>query len=148
MEQIKLGDVHPLFSLIPIYLGKFFQNIYDDPNSVDDFRIFADAEEDQLHAIIMVLTFWFFWSLDRLESRDLLSNPQVIDGLQVIWGFNDRLINSYATQLDSQKQGMELLSLWTFIFKDILKTTKSTGFFSMAQLHKAQMSVLRGDYKV
>ena len=142
MRQIELGQAHPLFSLIPLYLGRFFESLSQDPNAEDDFRAFTKADENQLDFIMKMLVLWFFWSLDRLEKRILLSERLIQNGFSQIWEIDDEKLEWLIGQLDSLNPGEQLPFLWNLIFKNILKDETTTGLFSMMHLRNAQIGVL------
>lgn len=142
MERINRSVGNPLKSLLPIYLGKFFQGIYDDNNCTEVLSAFANAEEDTLDEVNRLLVFWFYWSLGQAD-RHLLAQKDIQDDMREIWSIDSMQFNELARRFDSLKDGGEhIVYLWELICKKLHNESLSPVFAFM-HLRNAMVNTLQ-----
>ncbi|MFA6475883.1 MAG: hypothetical protein WCV68_00555 [Candidatus Paceibacterota bacterium] len=141
MSEIK--SVHPLFTIIPMYLGSFYQGVLTDDKASVFFEILAEATEQQIDFVNRLLTVWFFWSADRLMDIKVLKERSVVVGFSKVWSLSDVELKSLVSSLDASGQGKDILYLWKKI-EEVLNHGDINPLYVFPHLRNAMTSVLQG----
>ncbi|MCX6713617.1 MAG: hypothetical protein NTV48_00735 [Candidatus Vogelbacteria bacterium] len=142
MTEIERQSVHPFFSIIPMYLGAFYQGVMKDDNAKKFFEIMAEATEQQIDAVNRLLTVWFFWSTDRLMNIKVIEDESVTLGFSKIWSLSNIEFNNLVSFLDSCSQGEDILYLWGKI-EEVLNRGNRSPEFVLPHIRNAMVSVLK-----
>ena len=137
----KLDKVHPFFSIIPIYLGQFYQGISTDSNTSVILNAFAQIDEQTLDSIDQMLVFWFFWSMDRLAGHYLLNDAKVQYGFKTIWSINEDRQKELIQIFDGLRPEEQPSFLWKLVQK-LLGDKSLSPLFALVHLRNAQMFVI------
>ncbi len=82
------------YAISATYLGDFYYRIAEDANCSDILTALANASEEQLDSVDLVLIFFWFYARDRICGDGCLSDKDVLVCLAYVWGLgSDRFIN-------------------------------------------------------
>jgi len=108
--------IHPLWALVSPYLGFIFTGIGKDVNCSDVLKVLANADEKSISNVTRLLTFWFFWSLDRLAGyKDLLQDPKLKEYFLKIWNLNENELQKLIKLFDDETKERKVVLLWELI---------------------------------
>ena len=138
-------EIQVRFWLVPIYLNTFYEGITKDENTREELHVLSQASEQQIDSLNKLLTFWWFWSADRLEGRTafVLSSAEVREGLRVIWDIDDSTQDVYTKLFDNCPPAFVTgYVLWNLMCK-ILKNSEMSLLSVMPHIRNAQVSTLQ-----
>ena len=134
--------IHPLWIMVAPYLGCIFVGIGEDVNCSDVLKAFANSDEKSISNVSRLLTFWLFWSLDRLAGyKGLLKDPQLKEYFLKIWDLNDDELHKLIKIFDSEKKERKVLVLWELICVE-LKSKGLSPLYAFQYIRMAQKMVL------
>lgn len=129
-----------LFSVPDMFIGLFFHHIANDVNTKEILHKLASANDMQLNLINRLLTFWWFWSLDRYFGKNTLNMEPVKKGFLSIYGLSEIDLEQTAKHFD-EKQPFEVRELWNMICGALCDNSLSP-MFAFVHLDSAQTEIL------
>jgi hypothetical protein len=134
--------IHPLYTKVIPYLGCIFMGIVEDVNCSDVLKALADSSEKTISNVTRLLTFWLFWSLDRLVGyKGLLRDPQLKEYFLKIWDLNNDELQKLIKLIDSEKKERKVLVLWELICVE-LKSKDLFPLHTFKYIRMAQKMVI------
>ncbi len=140
---LETGEGHELLVLVPTFIDTFFQLMRDDSNSKEAFHSLSIASEEKLESIERVLSFYFFYILDRFYGHSLLNDEdKVLFPLRAIWGWSHSGLPRYIELFNAQSEEDIVANYPVKILSDMIGQELNTIFIKQ-HLHNAFKLVIK-----
>lgn len=142
-KMIMSGKTAPVFLVIPIYLGLFYESISNDPNTRDVFNaLFASSFAQLMHAS-EILAFWFIWSLDLgLSENKFINLDETKKDFSEIWNMHVSEIERLTIFFNNLAEEKRVLALWDMFISSLnisdVGSIRDSFIFAMVHLQHAQ----------
>lgn len=130
-----------VFTFSMFFVASFFSKVSEEKNASEFLAALASANDVQLDTVMKLLTFWWFWSQDRLQGMGSLELEPVRTGLTRIWGYSEIDIDQ-TTQFFDSKGDLAVTSLWDMIANTLMNRQLSPVFV-LPLMRNSQVEVLQ-----
>ena len=118
-RKLRAGTLHPFFLTIPIYLGTFFNGVFEDPKTNDIFEVLSKSDSHTILQVLQLLIFWHFWFADSTFDFHLLSNSAVRQDLDDIWSIKPSVLQALMDNFAKTSPNEDLIMLWGLITSEM-----------------------------
>ena len=143
-QMIMSGKTAPVFGVISIYLGLFYESVSNDPNTRDVFNALVASSLVQIMHASKILAFWFIWSLDlgNLAGNRFINLDETKKDFSEIWNMHISEIERLTNFFDSLAIEKRTIALWDMFISGLnindISSIRGSFIFAMPHLKNAQ----------